>query len=64
MNKITVLAKKNLIDEEGVECFTKGKEYQSEYATYSEFNASTILLNNQNRQHSPGLWLKHFKVIK
>ena len=62
---ITVIAKKNLICDQGIECFTKGKEYQSYYDYVQKLTEHTILINNQALQHIAGItWLKHFKLKK
>ncbi len=61
MTKITVTAKKTLVCDFNIECFTKGKEYKTEYPS-EKFTENSVLLNNQRKQHSPGGWFKHFKV--
>ena len=60
---ITVIAKKTLICDQGIECFTKDKEYQSDDHS-DTFTERTILVDNQNFNHMPGPWFKHFKLKK
>ena len=63
---ITVIAKKTLICDQGIECFTKGKEYEPSMMDLglTEFKENTPLINNQRIQHMPGPWFKHFKLKK
>lgn len=60
-----IIAKKTLICDLGVECFTKGKEYEvGNFKSFDKITENSWVLNNQGMKHFLGCWNIYFKIKK
>lgn len=59
-----IKAKKDLINQQRIQDFTKGKEYEVLNTHANTITNNTTVIDDTGAQHSLGSWFTEFKIVK